>query len=280
MPLYDDSRKYSVKETAQILGINSQSLRYYDRVGLIEPFYRDPDNQYRYYTINQFYQIEMFKMAKGLGLSLPDYRSIYFTDDQVAQSDFSDLEQTLDTLERDTVAAREELDRRLLEIARMRKNISILKRNTVNGKPYYDTLPERCVYVVDHDPNAPFEETSIRMRKGRRKYQDHLTGYYGFLLDANAARHGELVIRKQFVELDVMLEESDEILHLPRGTYANFLYHGFCPEEPTDSLSDYLTQRPIDAPFLAADEIGYYDRVPSIIHAVRVPIPIAKNNSK
>ncbi|MEC4272781.1 MerR family transcriptional regulator [Adlercreutzia sp. R25] len=272
MPLYDDSRKYSVKETAQILGINSQSLRYYDRVGLIEPFYRDPDNQYRYYTINQFYQIEMFKLAKSLGLPLSDYRTIYFTDDQIGRKDFSDLEQTLNDLERTTVIAREELDRRLLEIARMRKNISVLQKGAINGRPYYDTLPDRCIYVVDHDPNVPFEETSIRMRRGRRKYQDYLTEYYGFLLDTDAAQHGDLVIRKQFVELDTMLEESDEILHLPRGTYANFLYHGFCPEEPTDSLSAYLTQRPVSAPYLVADEIGYYDQVPSIIHAVRVPV--------
>lgn len=272
MPLYDNSRKYSVKETAQILGINSQSLRYYDRVGLIEPFYRDPDNQYRYYTINQFYQIEMFKLAKSLGLPLSDYRTIYFTDDQIERKDFRDLEQTLNDLERTTVIAREELDRRLFEIARMRKNISVLQKAAINGRPYYDTLPDRCIYVVDHDPSVPFEETSIRMRRGRRKYQNHLTEYYGFLLDTDAAQHGDLVIRKQFVELDAMLEESDEVLHLPRGTYANFLYHGFCPEEPTDSLSAYLTQRPVNAPYLVADEIGYYDQVPSIIHAVRVPV--------
>lgn len=272
MPLYDDNRKYSVKETAEILGINSQSLRYYDRVGLIEPFYRDPDNQYRYYTINQFYQIEMFKFAKSLGLALPDYSTIYFTDEQVEDKNFDDLEGTLRSLEEATVAEREALDKRLSEIARIRKNISVMKSSSINGKPFYESLPQRCIYVVDHDPNGPFEETSVRMRKGRKRYQEHLTEYYGFLLDPEAARRGDLVIMKQFVELDTFFEESEEIIHLPKGTYANFLYHGFCPEEPIDQLSEYLSESPANTPWLIADEIGYYDKVASIVHAVRVPV--------
>ena len=86
MPFYDDEKKYSVKETSRILGISEQSLRYYDRIGLLAPYYRDPDNLYRYYTINQFYQLEMFKYAKWLGLPVPEYRSIFITEDQVASA--------------------------------------------------------------------------------------------------------------------------------------------------------------------------------------------------
>lgn len=272
MPLYNDERKYTVKEAAQIIGVNAQTLRYYDRIGLIEPLYRDPDNQYRYYTINQFYQIEMFQLAKELGLPLSEYGSVLFTDEQLAERDFAELEETLSSLEQETVRERERLDARLDEISRMRRNISRLKAQSINGAPFYETLPERCVYVVDHDPTGSFEDTSIRMRKTRGKYREYLTEQYGFLLDAEAASHGRLEISKQFVQLNRLLPESDDIVRIPAGTYASFLYHGFCPEEPTDSLEEYLATRRTAAPYLVADEVGYFDQVRSIIHAVRVPL--------
>lgn len=272
MPLYDDERKYTVKETAQIIGVNAQTLRYYDRIGLIEPLYRDPDNQYRYYTINQFYQIEMFQLAKELGLPLSEYGSVLFTDEQLAERDFAELEETLSSLEQETVRERERLDARLDEISRMRRNVARLKKQSINGAPFYETLPERCVYVVDHDPARPFEDTSVRMRKTRGKYREYLTEQYGFLLDAEAASHGKLEITKQFVQLNRLLPESDDIVRIPGGTYASFLYHGFCPEEPTDSLEEYLATRRTAASYLVADEVGYFDRVRSIIHAVRVPL--------
>lgn len=271
MPLYDDETKYSVKETSRILGISEQSLRYYDRIGLLAPYYRDPDNLYRYYTINQFYQLEMFKYAKWLGLPVPEYRSIFITKSQIESGDYSETENALSHLLEQNIRERERLDRCIADIERMQLNMDVLKRNRIDGEPFAETLPLRCAYAIDHNPDLPFEQTSIRMRKTRTKYQDHLTEHYGFLLNAEAARKGHIEIVKQYVVLDAYFDESDEIIHLPEGTYANFLYHGFCPEEHMASLSRYLENKPLDLGYLIADEVNFYDEVKEIIHAVRVP---------
>lgn len=152
----------------------------------------------------------------------------------------------------------------------MQNNMDILKNNRLDGKPFTEMLPMRCAYAIDHDPNVPFEQTSIRMRSTRNKYRGHLTEHYGFLLDVEAARKGQIEIAKQYVILDTHFDESDEIVHLPEGTYTSFLYHGFCPEEHMTSLSNFLEGHPSKLAYLVADEVNYYDEVREIIHAVRI----------
>ena len=270
MPLYDDGTKYSVKEASNILGLNPQSLRYYDRIGLLAPFCRDPDNRYRCYTINQFYQLEMFKYAKSLGLQVSEYCSMFITREQVASGDFHEVRETFDRLLDRNLHERELLDRRIAEIEAMRRNLGVLERHRLNGEPFEGDLPVRCAYVVAHDSGTSFEKTSVCMRRTRNKYQNHLTEQYGFLLDVDAAREGRLEITKQYVVLDELFEESEEIVHLPAGTYTCFLYHGFCPEEPLGSLASFLSDRASKLPYLIADEMNFYEEVCEIVHAVRV----------
>lgn len=270
MPLYDDEMKYSVKEASRILGLSPQSLRYYDRIGLLAPYYRDPENQYRYYTINQFYQLEMFKYAKSLGLAVPEYRSILITKEQSVLGDYRDVEDALDRLLVQNERERERLERCIADIESMKDNLEILRQHRVDGAPFEERLPLRCAYAIDHDPEKSFEKTSVRMRNTRGRYQEHLTEHYGFLLDVGAACEGRLEIMKQYVVLDTILEESNEIIHLPEGSYTSFLYHGFCPEERLESLSDFLADQPSKLPYLIADEVNYFEEVREIVHAVRV----------
>lgn len=270
MSVYNDEVRYSVKETSEILGISKKSLRYYDRIGLLAPYYRDPDNRYRYYTIKQFYQIELFKYAKFLGLPVPEYKSICITKNQVDAGDYHQIEDTLDSLLAQKLAEREQLNRCIAEVERMQQNLDVLRSSTIDGEPFEQKMPLRCAYAIDHDPSRPFEGTSVRMRMTRSKYQDHLTEQYGLLLDVEAAREGRLVIVKQYVVLDGYFDESEDVMHLPEGRYTNFLYHAFCPEEPLRSLARFLGDGQTRLPYLIADEVNYFEQVSEIVHAVRV----------
>ena len=44
---------YSIGEAAEILGISVQTLRYYDKIKLLEPAYTNPNTGYRYYSYIQ-----------------------------------------------------------------------------------------------------------------------------------------------------------------------------------------------------------------------------------
>ncbi|BES66525.1 helix-turn-helix domain-containing protein [Gottschalkiaceae bacterium SANA] len=65
-------KKYKIGEFARIKNIDAQTLRYYDRLGLLTPSEVDAETGYRYYTVDQFIQVDVIKFNKLLGLSLEE----------------------------------------------------------------------------------------------------------------------------------------------------------------------------------------------------------------
>lgn len=66
---------YYIGEVADLLGISAQTLRYYDKIGLVQPAHVNPQNGYRQYSYDQIHYIERIRYLQNLGLSLNDIRS-------------------------------------------------------------------------------------------------------------------------------------------------------------------------------------------------------------
>ena len=62
----------SITELAKLRQVTSETLRYYDRIGLITPDYVDPQPRYRYYSIRQYEKLGTIKELRQLGMSIHD----------------------------------------------------------------------------------------------------------------------------------------------------------------------------------------------------------------
>ena len=62
----------SITELAKLRQVTSETLRYYDRIGLITPDYVDPQTRYRYYSIRQYEKLATIKELRQLGMSIHD----------------------------------------------------------------------------------------------------------------------------------------------------------------------------------------------------------------
>ena len=49
--------KYTIGEVAALLNISPQTLRFYDKNGIVIPHYTDPKTGYRYYSYDQISSI-------------------------------------------------------------------------------------------------------------------------------------------------------------------------------------------------------------------------------
>lgn len=67
---------YTIGETARLFGISTQTLRFYDREGILSPIYTNPATGYRYYSYKQFHIIDRIKYLQSFGLALEDIYSI------------------------------------------------------------------------------------------------------------------------------------------------------------------------------------------------------------
>jgi len=65
-------QEYTVGEIAELFGINTQTLRYYDKIGLFKPDKVNERNNYRCYSIDQIYEFAAIRFYKTCGYSLED----------------------------------------------------------------------------------------------------------------------------------------------------------------------------------------------------------------
>lgn len=65
---------FKIGEIAKLYGVNIQTLRYYDQIGLLKAAFTDPDSGYRFYSIEQFEQLNTIRYLRTQGMSLDDIR--------------------------------------------------------------------------------------------------------------------------------------------------------------------------------------------------------------
>lgn len=69
------NNKYTIKETASILGISTNKLRFYEKKGLIKP-QRNKENNYRYFHEDDLIKIQAILMYRLLNISIEDIKNI------------------------------------------------------------------------------------------------------------------------------------------------------------------------------------------------------------
>ena len=67
---------FTVGETARICSIPADTLRYYDKIGLIRPS-KTGENGYRYYSYEDFLFLNTIKYLKKLGMPLADMKKLF-----------------------------------------------------------------------------------------------------------------------------------------------------------------------------------------------------------
>ena len=72
---------FTIGELASIAGISTQTLRYYDRIGLFKPAVINPGNDYRYYYQHQLMMLSVINSLKNCGLSLSNIKQCINQDD-------------------------------------------------------------------------------------------------------------------------------------------------------------------------------------------------------
>ena len=99
-------------QVAQLLGIHPETVRYYEKIGLIEPEF-NPYNCYRHYDGKLVEKLELIILLKRFGFSLKEIGSF-----------FAQLSRALEEPERTDRL----LDRKILEIDRQLNDLKALRQ--------------------------------------------------------------------------------------------------------------------------------------------------------
>lgn len=69
--------KLTIGQMSNLNHVSTQTLRLYDKLGLLKPQFVDDKNGYRYYNIKQSAKFDMIQYMKSLGMSLDDIKKLF-----------------------------------------------------------------------------------------------------------------------------------------------------------------------------------------------------------
>ena len=69
------SKFFKIKQASELTGINLETIRYYEKQGLIKPILRE-QNGYRVFDENQLEQLRFIKTCRNIGLSLSNIKTL------------------------------------------------------------------------------------------------------------------------------------------------------------------------------------------------------------
>lgn len=86
---------FSIGETAKIHRISKQSLIFYDKIELLKPCYINPDNGYRYYSLDEFAILDIIIYLKTLDVPLEEIKEYIITRNAQTSIDFFEQQKHL-----------------------------------------------------------------------------------------------------------------------------------------------------------------------------------------
>lgn len=210
---------YKINEIAKLYGIGPDSLRYYEKLGILKP--RRGANNYRLYSLKDLYKLNILRDLRGLGFSMEQIKDYL---------DGQSIDNTLGLLRREELLLRRRIDDLKAREQIIKNRISSLStlRDSPDGTVFVESCPERyCVQVTEHITRD--EEMDFLIKKLHKKHenivQDLGTLTIGAFISVPDLKNGiSNVYTSVFFVLGGIPAEYD--FTLPAGSYLSCRYRG------------------------------------------------------
>jgi DNA-binding transcriptional MerR regulator len=139
---------YQVRELALKCNINKDTVRYYTKIGLLQP-QRNPNNGYQYFNEHDMKRLDFIRRAKYLGYTLKEIKHIF----EESQKGSSPCPLVRDLIQQRLKSNKEHLAQ-LIELQHHMEEALVKWRRMPNGVPDGDSickLIEAIDTPADHD---------------------------------------------------------------------------------------------------------------------------------
>lgn len=254
-------KTFKIGELSKIFNIGVDSIRYYEKVGILEPI-RNPENNYRFYTIEDFRRLALIRELLGLGFSTEQIR--FFITNR-------NIQKTCDMLASELTA----INQKITQLKHVQKNLKNRLGTIQSMAARYNNeqidelhLPARnCIMI--HDDHLRDNMVDYYLIKHMNRHHDHV-GTIGlcdcYTLDLPGSNPDSLYYRtKNVFFYSDFLDKKECNYTLPEGLYLSLIYRGPLTKtkELLPSMYTYaqkkgytITQEPIEFCFIDEYETG------------------------
>ncbi len=214
---------FTIGEMAKLHNMTMKTLRYYDEIGLLEPIKIDTSNGYRYYSTEQFEQLNTIQYLKKLGFSL---RAIKGHLDHRDIGGFLDLLEKQKKLTEQKIMELEQVNRRFqnrindITLAQEIMELEVVKIKEIKER--------NIVRLVEKIHSEPELEVSLRQLENLANMNSSIfIGGVGLTIDLNDIKSNKF---DKYNSIFILTEEeyiqSPLVTTFQQGTYASIYYRG------------------------------------------------------
>lgn len=214
---------FTIGEMAKFHNVSIKTLRYYDEIDLLNPGFTDKNNNYRYYTTEQFEQLSTIKYLKELGFSLKDIKN---------HLSHSDTDSFINLLEAQMQLTEDKINQLTKMKQRFKNRINDI-RDARSGYPdevpFLKTVQERKIAKL---PETIRSESELEFSIRRLEELSNMSGSV-FIGGVGLTVSKENLLQNKFDEYNsVYINVEDEnaetslITSLPKAEYVCIKYNG------------------------------------------------------
>ncbi|GIN21922.1 MAG TPA: MerR family DNA-binding transcriptional regulator [Bacillus bacterium] len=281
--------KLSIGEMAKLRKVTVDTLRHYDKIGLLKPYHTDPNTGYRYYSIYQYEVLGTIKELRKIGFSLDEIKQ-FLTNRNVKKS-VQLLQKSMDNIQE--------------KIKELQKVHDILKRRISNIQYFNNSYRDSDIII------RQFEEREYIQLDRPVNWDDKESLYLGFLELENmiggiipvlaSNKYGDFIKKEYFDEIrqtsdfsqnlsayqsKIFILVEDEKSEQPtqkleKGLYVCSYYGGIVREKMMDKLKKLLdycdTQNYVivgDAVRIMQVDVSLTDQYDEAFYEIQIPIQI------
>lgn len=266
----------SIGQMAQLNRVSIQTLRLYDKMGILKPSYINPESGYRYYNILQCAKLDLIQNLKFCGLSLKEIKEYlehennHFLEERM-KAEKQQVKEQLKALEEQKRAIQRTLD-----------SLDRYRTAPPDGTITLEYIPERTIIVLDSRNNyfeqglEIYEHSLLQLKHSLSdQHMKHL--YYR---NPGTIWRRDLVLKREFVSTEVYVNVEPEdfppkqITLIPAGMYQCIYCNQFQKEKSyalklLDRVEangytisgDYLCETILETPLFHTDERGMFLRL-------------------
>ena len=216
--------RFSIGEMSRLMNVPIKTLRYYDEIGLFKPVEVNRDTGYRYYSTEQFEQLDIIKYLRLLGAPLAEIAA-HFT--QLRVENFLQLlkrqEKTIDEKIRELQQTRQKFGSRIAEMEQALQGTEV-------GIPVIKHFSARRIIRLQASVRrGPGLEMMIRKLEKLigGTHSPIFIGKVGFTVSAeNLVQENFQEYSSVFILMEESMAESSLSAILPAGEYACLLFQG------------------------------------------------------
>lgn len=134
----------TIGEFSKIKNVSIDTLRHYDKIGLLKPEYVDNNSLYRYYSSQQFLKFDIICFCKSIDISLKDIKKLF----EEANPDY--FQDFISTHKGSIISKIIEFKKMLSQIEHISTQINTTILSKQQTGIYYRTIPERLYISTEH----------------------------------------------------------------------------------------------------------------------------------